>query len=89
MTQKGFSALDNNSQGGTGSGNEGNTTGDNNNSNTDFSSGGVFSWIAKGLESIINAITSVVDYLNPFSEKFILKGIIDTLANILDYLNPF
>lgn len=30
-----------------------------------------------------------MDYLNPFSEKFILKGIINAIATLLDYLNPF
>lgn len=31
----------------------------------------------------------MLDYLNPFSEKFILKTIFEGLANILSYLNPF
>jgi len=30
----------------------------------------------------------LLDYLNPFSDKFILKTIFDGLANILSYLNP-
>lgn len=31
----------------------------------------------------------MASFLNPFSEKFILKSIIDGLVNILDYINPF
>ena len=29
------------------------------------------------------------DYLNPFSDNFILKGVLDFLGSIFNYLNPF
>lgn len=31
----------------------------------------------------------MLNYLNPFSEDFILKSVIEFLGNILSYLNPF
>lgn len=69
------------SSGGETGGNGENTTGGNTTSSYDFSSGGVFSWLAQGIASIIKNITSILDYLNPTNEKFILK-------NIIDFLNP-
>lgn len=45
---------------GPGSGNVENTTGDNTNTTTDFSSTGVFSWIAKGLSDVINFLKSII-----------------------------
>lgn len=41
------------------------------------------------MEAIVNAITSSLSYINPFSENFILKGVLDFLGSILSYLNPF
>lgn len=41
------------------------------------------------MEAIVNAITSGLSYINPFSENFILKGIIEFLGSILGYINPF
>lgn len=37
---------------------------------------------------IFNVISSILDFLNPFSENFILTRIINFLIDILDYLNP-
>ncbi len=76
------------------SGSSGGQTGGDNETNTgdsgiDFGSSGVFSWIAKGLEAIIQAITSVLDFLNPLSNNFILKNLINLITNLLDYINPF
>lgn len=34
-------------------------------------------------------MSNILDFLNPFSENFILKGIIEFLGEILSYLNPF
>lgn len=75
---------------------ESGSTGDNNTTSTDFSSSGVFSWIAKGFENIGNFLASIVkglgdllDWLNPFSENFILTKIINGIVSILEYLNPF
>ena len=71
------------------------STGNNNTTSTDFSSNGVFSWIAKGFENvgnflaaIVKGIVSIVDWLNPLSDNFILKKIIQGLADILSFLNP-
>lgn len=68
---------------------ESGSTGDNNTTSTDFSDTGVFSWIANGFKNVIEAITSILNYLNPLSEKFILKDIISGLGNVLKYINPF
>lgn len=34
-------------------------------------------------------LKTIIDYLNPFSENFILKSVIDFLGNIISYINPF
>lgn len=47
------------------------------------------SWIAQGFTDIVNSITSCLDYINPFSENFLLKGVLEFLGNILSYINPF
>lgn len=39
-------------------------------------------------KNIITFLGDILDYLNPTTEKFILKGVIEFLSNILDYLNP-
>lgn len=31
----------------------------------------------------------MLDFLNPFSNNFILKGLLSSIGSILDYLNPF
>lgn len=48
-----------------------------------------FNAIKEGLNSIIEFFGNLLDYLNPFSENFILKSIINFLGSILNYLNPF
>lgn len=48
-----------------------------------------FEGIAKGIVSIANTIIDVLDFINPFSENFILKAVIDFLGNIVSYINPF
>lgn len=58
-------------------------------SSIDYSSGGVFSWIAQGFDNVIKAIVSIVDYLNPFSENFFLKDFFEFIAEALSYINPF
>lgn len=45
--------------------------------------------IANFLKSVVEGVLGVLDYLNPFSENFILKGVLDFLGNILSYINPF
>lgn len=61
--------------------------------------------LAKGVVGLGNHFSNVLDYINPFSEKFILsgvlnflnptsnsfilKGVIGSLGNMLDYINPF
>ena len=34
-------------------------------------------------------IGDILDYINPFSENFILKSVLEFLDNILSYINPF
>ncbi len=38
---------------------------------------------------MFDGILNIIDYLNPFSENFILKGVLNFLGNILSYINPF
>lgn len=40
-------------------------------------------------EAIGEFFSTILDYLNPFSENFILYKVIDLLLKLLDYLNPF
>ena len=37
----------------------------------------------------MNFFGTLLDYINPFSEKFILKDLLSFIGSILDYLNPF
>lgn len=48
-----------------------------------------FNAIKEGINSIIEFFGNLLDYLNPFSDNFILKSIINFLGSILNYLNPF
>ena len=48
-----------------------------------------FNAIKEGLASIIDFFTTILDYLNPFSDNFILKKLWDFLTNIISYINPF
>ena len=49
--------------------------------------------IAEGIGNIFKDfftnIAKILDYLNPFSENFILKNIFSFLSEILSYINPF
>lgn len=81
---------------GSGGGEEDNTEGNSGTTSVDFGSGGVFSWIAKGFENVGNFLSSLVkgiayilDYLNPFSENFILKDLFKLLSDLLAPINPF
>ena len=49
----------------------------------------LLSGITQGFENVISTFTSLLDFLNPFSNNFILSGVLDFLGNILSYLNPF
>ncbi len=48
-----------------------------------------FEAITTGISNIFSGIGNILNYLNPFSDKFILKGVLDFLSNILSYINPF
>lgn len=48
-----------------------------------------FELLAQGVVGLFNTFSDVLNYLNPFSENFILKGVLDFLGNILSYINPF
>jgi len=37
----------------------------------------------------LTSFSSILSYLNPFSENFILKDVISSIGRVLDYLNPF
>ncbi len=50
---------------------------------------GFFGGVLNFLESIANFFLSIVDWLNPLSENFILKQLFTLLGSILDYINPF
>lgn len=52
--------------------------------------------IVGGINNILSFFSTLLSYLNPMSENFILRGLIDliivikeAILNILDYLNPF
>lgn len=34
-------------------------------------------------------LKGVIEYINPFSDKFLLKGVLEFLGNIISYINPF
>ena len=38
---------------------------------------------------MLEFLGNILDYINPFSDNFILKGVLNFLGNILDYINPF
>ena len=58
------------------------SSGDSEDTSVDFSDTGVFSWIAKGFENVVEAIGSFLNFLNPTSDKFILKDVINGLVAI-------
>lgn len=45
--------------------------------------------IGKFFQDLLNSIGSMLQWLNPFSDKFFLKGLLDFLGNALSYINPF
>jgi len=45
--------------------------------------------IANFLKSLVNGILDILDYLNPFSEKFILHDLFVILNDIVSFINPF
>ncbi len=45
--------------------------------------------IGKFFQDLLNSIGSILQWLNPFSDKFFLKGLLDFLGNALSYINPF
>lgn len=55
--------------------------------------GNLASNIAKGISDVFSDffanIVKILDYLNPFSENFILNGVFKFLNEILSYINPF
>jgi len=48
-----------------------------------------FQGIAQGIVNLGTHFTNILNYLNPFSDNFILKNVIEFLGNIISYLNPF
>jgi len=34
-------------------------------------------------------LKDIISYINPFSENFILKGVLEFLSNLVSYVNPF
>ena len=72
----------------------GGSTGDNTNTSTDFSSSGVFSWIAKGFELVVDTIKAllsptdlIMNFLNPFSDQFIFKILFENVSGLFDAFN--
>lgn len=43
----------------------------------------------EGFKVCFETVASILNYLNPFSDDFILKGFGEWLASIVSYLNPF
>ena len=48
-----------------------------------------FNAIKEGINSIIEFFANLLDYLNPFSENFILLKLWNFLVEIISYINPF
>lgn len=48
-----------------------------------------FKELAQGVVSLFGTFSDVLNYLNPFSDKFLLSGVIGNLGDVLSYLNPF
>ena len=45
--------------------------------------------VTTGIVNIFKAIGDILNYLNPFSDKFILKEVLSFFGNLLSYINPF
>ena len=50
---------------------------------------GIASAIGQVFSGLFNTVAEILNYINPFSENFILKDIINFLGNLLSYINPF
>lgn len=48
-----------------------------------------FNAIKEGITSIVDFFETLLDYLNPFSDNFILSKIFTFLSDIVSYINPF
>lgn len=48
-----------------------------------------FKNIQEGLDSIGKFFSDLLDYINPFSEKFILKSVLNFFGELISYVNPF
>lgn len=48
-----------------------------------------FQKLQEGLDSIGNFFSDLINYINPFSEDFILKRVLDFFEELLSYINPF
>lgn len=45
--------------------------------------------ISDVFSGLFESIGSILDYINPFSENFILSGVFSFLSDIISYINPF
>lgn len=95
-TERGTSTGDSDNNQNTTGGNTttGGSTGDNTNTSTDFSSSGVFSWIAKGFELVVDTIKAllspadlIMNFLNPFSDQFIFKILFENVSGLFEAFN--
>ena len=48
-----------------------------------------FEILAQGVAGLFGHFSSVLDYINPFSENFLLNGVLNSLGTMINYLNPF
>lgn len=49
----------------------------------------ILNGVLQGLVDLGNWLLQIIDYLNPLSDKFILKSIIEFFIEIISYINPF
>ena len=49
----------------------------------------IFEFLGKVLTGIPEFFINILDYLNPFSDNFILNKVIDFLGKLVSYINPF
>ena len=49
----------------------------------------IFEFLGKVLTGIPNFFATILDYLNPFSDNFILSKVIDFLGKLVSFINPF
>ena len=48
-----------------------------------------FELVAQGVVNLGSHFSNILDYINPFSDNFILSGVLGNLGSILDFINPF